>query len=302
MKRTLAHRAGYRCSNPSCLASTAAGQERAGGLVNLGVAAHITSAAPNGPRYDPDLTPEKRRDIANGLWLCQNCAKLIDSDVYRFSVPLLTKWRADAEYEAFRRLGVPERALPVEAPTAEEIQRALSMRDQLRSGLLKTPEELRRSPRTSHPYSRFKDGHVVVHAMDDRLYPEIDPLRSPSGWFRAETYDFYHGGLLVITWLTSGAVDADGYWSILGHDEPFDEARFKRIKIWHLGEIPFRHIQVVDWDGDEFYTSPHIYCTYTPEMGPYEGVRYMRLGEDMDWPLEPTKRLPPEEARPRDAA
>jgi hypothetical protein len=34
----------------------------------------------HGPRYDPVLTVEQRCSVANGIWLCQNCAKLIDND------------------------------------------------------------------------------------------------------------------------------------------------------------------------------------------------------------------------------
>ena len=48
--------------------------------VNVGEAAHITAAAPGGKRYDPSLTPEDRRAASNGMWLCELCAKLIDTD------------------------------------------------------------------------------------------------------------------------------------------------------------------------------------------------------------------------------
>lgn len=67
------------------------------GAVNIGVAAHITAASPNGPRYDPDLSPTERRAAANGIWLCQNCAKLVDSDVVRFTPKRLRAWKDEAE-------------------------------------------------------------------------------------------------------------------------------------------------------------------------------------------------------------
>lgn len=72
--------------------------------VNVGQAAHITAAAP-GPgakRYDPTLTKEERRAANNGIWLCQLCAKLIDTDEARFTVYLLREWKQDAEERAFR--------------------------------------------------------------------------------------------------------------------------------------------------------------------------------------------------------
>jgi hypothetical protein len=105
VKKTLAARVGYVCSNPTCRASTSGPQEDPTKAINLGVAAHITAASPGGPRYDSNLSPEQRSAALNGIWLCQTCAKLIDSDVIRFSVEILHKWKAGAEAEAKSRLG-----------------------------------------------------------------------------------------------------------------------------------------------------------------------------------------------------
>ncbi|UWU70562.1 NACHT domain-containing NTPase [Bradyrhizobium sp. NC92] len=72
--------------------------------VNVGEAAHITAAAagPGAKRYDASLTPEERRAASNGIWLCELCAKLIDTDEARFRVDLLRKWKQDAEARALR--------------------------------------------------------------------------------------------------------------------------------------------------------------------------------------------------------
>jgi hypothetical protein len=104
-KRALAERVGSRCSNPDCRALTSGPQTNVSKSLNLGVAAHITSAAAGGPRYDPTLTSEQRADITNGIWLCQNCAKLVDNDPVRFSTELLQEWKSTAEQEAFDRVG-----------------------------------------------------------------------------------------------------------------------------------------------------------------------------------------------------
>ena len=105
IKRTLASRVGNRCSNPDCRALTSGPQNDPAKAINLGVAAHITAAAPGGPRFDPDLLPEERRAPSNGIWLCQNCAKLIDNDVVRFPVEVLTNWKSDAQGEAKASVG-----------------------------------------------------------------------------------------------------------------------------------------------------------------------------------------------------
>jgi hypothetical protein len=71
VKRTLGLRAGNRCSDPNCRALTSGPQVDDTKAVNVGVAAHITAAAPGGPRFDPNLSPRERADASNGIWLCQ---------------------------------------------------------------------------------------------------------------------------------------------------------------------------------------------------------------------------------------
>ena len=85
--------------------------------VNIGVAAHITAASKRGPRFDRRLTPEQRRHPDNGIWLCQKCAKLIDSNVPQYSVEKLRSWKKEAELVATAIMeGRVIRPRPVVAP------------------------------------------------------------------------------------------------------------------------------------------------------------------------------------------
>ena len=101
IKRKLAERVGFRCSNPKCKKPTSGPAQEEYESVNIGVAAHITAAASRDLRYDDSLTPEQRGSTSNGIWLCQNCAKLIDSDIHRYNVELLRQWKEKAEKNAF---------------------------------------------------------------------------------------------------------------------------------------------------------------------------------------------------------
>jgi hypothetical protein len=74
--------------------------------INVGVASHITAASLGGPRYDPSLSPEERSAVANGIWLCQTCAKLIDNDSTRYKRETLTEWKRLSEETAARALEV----------------------------------------------------------------------------------------------------------------------------------------------------------------------------------------------------
>lgn len=103
-KDALAKRVGTRCSNPRCRSTTVGPHSESTQYINLGVACHITAAAPGGPRYDSNMTPMQRASIDNAIWLCQSCAKLVDSDTQKYSVLALVGWRLEAEAIAERAL------------------------------------------------------------------------------------------------------------------------------------------------------------------------------------------------------
>jgi len=116
-KETLARRVGYCCSSPDCGKLTSGPHADPEKFVNIGVAAHITAASEGGPRYEPSLSPEQRRSVDNGIWLCQDCAKLIDSDVQRYTVGLLREWKRQAEENAQRGVaGIRYPSSPKAAP------------------------------------------------------------------------------------------------------------------------------------------------------------------------------------------
>lgn len=71
-----------------------------GGAVSLGVAAHITAAAKGGPRFNEHLTSDGRRAPENGIWLCQQCSRLIDADDSAYDVTDLIEWKTFAEAAA----------------------------------------------------------------------------------------------------------------------------------------------------------------------------------------------------------
>ena len=106
VKRVIAQRVNHRCSNPTCGAHTSGPQVDPDKSLNIGVAAHITAAAPGGPRYNASLSEEDRKSPGNGIWLCQNCAKLVDNDPLRFAEGLLRNWRRTAEQHALRQIGI----------------------------------------------------------------------------------------------------------------------------------------------------------------------------------------------------
>ena len=105
------------CSNPACRCGTTGPNAEPGRATRIGVAAHITAAAPGGPRYDPALSQQIRSSAENGIWLCANCARRIDVDAQAFEVSLLLEWKAMAESFADETIG--QRPLHQAMPEAE---------------------------------------------------------------------------------------------------------------------------------------------------------------------------------------
>jgi hypothetical protein len=123
VKDLLARRAAMRCSNPKCRQPTSGPCSDPSKATNVGVAAHITGAAPGGPRYDNCMSPEERSHPVNGIWLCQKCAKLVDDDPGKYTLCLLRQWREMAEVAASAELeSGPQRPAKTQINAAVVIQ------------------------------------------------------------------------------------------------------------------------------------------------------------------------------------
>lgn len=104
-KILLAERVSHFCSNPDCRVVTKGARFDTKKNIGVGVAAHISAAAIGGPRYDPSLTEEQRKDIKNGIWLCQTCSRLIDVDIEKYSIYFLNSWKKKAESYSNNNVG-----------------------------------------------------------------------------------------------------------------------------------------------------------------------------------------------------
>lgn len=94
------------CSNPECRIITKSAKTDAFDKTTIiGVAAHIHAAAKGGPRYKGEMSSEERKAEGNGIWLCQNCARLIDVEPEKYTAELLYEWKKQACEFARNSLG-----------------------------------------------------------------------------------------------------------------------------------------------------------------------------------------------------
>jgi len=103
-KRTLADRVAWKCSFPGCSQITIGPNASQDKSTNLGEAAHIFAASEDGPRYNPYMTPDERKSIDNGIWMCRHHARLIDADFFNYSAATLQQWKLIAEENAYKKI------------------------------------------------------------------------------------------------------------------------------------------------------------------------------------------------------
>ena len=98
VKRRVADRNGHRCSFPGCDRTTIGPASAEPEIVSTGVAAHIYSASPGGPRGQSDLPPNDLGELANALWLGANHSRIIDANRgTEFSPALLLSFKTAHE-------------------------------------------------------------------------------------------------------------------------------------------------------------------------------------------------------------
>ena len=174
-------------------------------------------------------------NASNGIWLCQNCAKLIDSDVVLYTTATLTRWKAEAEREAQQRIGKPgaRSAARSFAKVEQALKRDQKVRDEMTRALLKPPAELMATDHRGPQYRKFRETEFIVRRLDDLTYPGSDPSPGISGWFKLEVFDFYFNGIEGILNIEYVLIsDETGDWSPLSSDqsdEPFPDG-FHRVE------------------------------------------------------------------------
>lgn len=293
VKRALAQRVGLLCSNPICMALTTGPQSDPSNVINVGVAAHITAAARGGPRFDSRLSDRDRASASNGIWLCQTCAKLIDSDCAAYPTYFLREWKARAEHDARARLGKTKTGVVTHRKSVAALKRDQKLRDDLHRVLLKSSSERMALPRLTSRASKFAHGEVIIHRIDDTSYPNIDESPGISGWFKLEILDFYHGGLDCILDLKYALIDTNTRkWALLTDAQSRSyPPRFSKVKVFITGKIPWRNILHYDMRGDQHYRQPHLYCQYADAGEPYEARGYFTVGEGHEWELDAGDRI-----------
>lgn len=105
VKTILFKRTNGRCSVPRCLNPTMGPFIDNEGAVNMGIACHIYSASPNGPRGQGGKDEAFLESAQNGIWCCTKHGSLIDkNDGGDYPAETLFAWKALAEARTLKEM------------------------------------------------------------------------------------------------------------------------------------------------------------------------------------------------------
>lgn len=221
VKRTVAARAGHKCS--VCTKSTSGPAGESTVALSDGIAAHITAASRKGPRYDPSLSHERRRSAENGIWACTQHGHEIDSDGSTFSVDVLRglkRIREDAAAKDLQRLpdALDPSAKLVEFPFAQTTYKLFELIEGQPYGFA-TTSSLRDLLRAGEAPSRVIDlaAEVVAGVWDD--HPNVAGILST---LLSNNLDLWQPSASLIAKLhklCDSAINADD-WTRVAQAEP----------------------------------------------------------------------------------
>jgi len=171
------------------------------------------------------------------------------------------------------------------------VKRDLAMKKRLLRALMKDAKKINWEEVRKDPRAQFAVPRVIIRSVDDNSYPGPGSSEAGiSGWFKVDLWNFYYRGIELALAVEHGVTDEKGRWSVIEYGQSFDERRYRKIKMFRLGRIPFRNIVAMDTKGDEYYDEPHLFCRFQDGADgnePYEGFRYVQNVHDFFWTMEP---------------
>ncbi|WP_299948655.1 hypothetical protein [uncultured Microbulbifer sp.] len=109
---------------------------------------------------------------------------------------------------------------------------------------------------------------IIRHVNRMDSYPDIDDkAKGISPWFRAGLLDTYHKGIMVGLRFGTLSEGPDG-WRFTKHND----GEKGDIKVYMIGKIPYEFVERVNFDGDEYYNFPHIFCHFANKGEPYSEI------------------------------
>ena len=133
------------------------------------------------------------------------------------------------------------------------------------------------------PSLKFIMDAAIIHSTDDKTYPGRDDNdESITTWYKIWFYDLTNEGIEFLTAPYINvkiAIDTDTrQWRIVKKDNLTYESEIV-IKADYIGVIPYFNIILINEDGDDYFSEPHIYCRFEYDNTPFimSYLKYRKL-------------------------
>ncbi len=153
--------------------------------------------------------------------------------------------------------------------------------------VLKKREKLRKEFESNLPPKNKYGNHCDAIIRDIKRmdsYPDVNTAeKGISPWFKVEIKGLYHRGIEAFIGMPEYIKRDEGdNWHFTDHKDTGE-----KVLAYPVGRIPFDLIEYVNWDGDEYYNFPHIYCHFKAFKGqPYESIPFYTRHEGSDYLFE----------------
>jgi hypothetical protein len=138
----------------------------------------------------------------------------------------------------------------------ERLERREKWKERFREEIWKTEEQ------------ELRQDVIVRNLRKIDHYPETEDGKGISSWFRVALVGQYHRGILLGLSIHSLAYEQSeqphGAWRLAGPNER------NSLKAYLVGFVRDDDIENVDWNGDEYFNYPHLYCHFAHRGEPYE--------------------------------
>lgn len=205
-------------------------------------------------------------DLAHKRWPIQY---ELSSDNYSEKAGIKKLLIASIKSALYPFINMPKSSIPAFASKADQVKHREKLRKEFDEELMKIrANKLRRD--------------VIIRDID-RVdgYPNTDEDHGISSLFRIAILNTYTRGVRVGLSIDGLTEYEDGYrYTDYKNKEESD------ISAYLVGEIPFDSIVTVNWDGDEYYYFPHIYCYFNDNGEPYERLMFCEkvdMGDGIDY-------------------
>jgi hypothetical protein len=118
---------------------------------------------------------------------------------------------------------------------------------------------------------------VIIHDVArPKTYPGDADDGRISSWFKVALVGQYHKGIEVglrihsLVW-----EESEQSWRLAALEGESEET----VTAYLIGYIPYESIVSVNWDGDEYYGYPHIFCHFEYSGQPYERLAFCERRE-----------------------